>query len=122
MLMVRKAKSPAQRAGPSRQEPGPTISRHQATDRGQPIANPVPASERYAAALRRRRAGSWRLPPLTGCGRRDPLDNRDYEREVSDRELASWRAAWRHLDQLDLPAIIPARVVAAGQDHRRSAA
>lgn len=60
----------------------------------------------YAAAIRRRRAASWRCPPLD-CGRRDPLDpdrrpalaRRRAEREQRRAELEreSWQAATAHL-------------------------
>jgi hypothetical protein len=80
----------------------------------------IPPASDLPAALRHRRAASWRCVPL-GCGRRDPLDDRN-EPEITDRELASWRAAWRHLHLLNLPAIIPRRVVAAGRAGPREAA
>lgn len=49
------------------------------------------------AELRRRRVAGWRCEPL------------------SDAELVSWRLAWLHLAELDLPAVVPSRVlVAAG--------
>lgn len=65
------------------------------------------------AQLRRRRAAAHRCPPLPG-GRRDPWHYPATE-PVTDRELASWRLAWRHLHGLDLPAAVPERVVAAGR-------
>jgi hypothetical protein len=64
-----------------------------------------------AAQLRRRRAASWRCEPLWS-GLRDPADLTPAE-SVTERELASWRTAWWHLDRLGLPAIIPERVLAA---------
>lgn len=49
---------PTQRAGPPPQEPGPTISRHQATDPGQHN----PTAERSPAELRHRRAAATWAP------------------------------------------------------------
>lgn len=72
------------------------------------------------AQLRRRRAASWRCNPLQS-GRRDPWHDPPTE-SVTERELASWRAAWRHLRGCGLPAVVPERVVAAGQAHRRDGA
>lgn len=70
------------------------------------------APQSRPAQLRRRRAASWRLPPLCD-GRRDPLDSAGEP--ISDAELDSWRAAWCHLDRAGLVAVIPQRVlVAAG--------
>jgi hypothetical protein len=103
--------SPTQRAGPPPQESGPKISRRQATDPRQPNPADVPA------ALRRRRAASLRCVPLPS-GQRDPFTD-DHDRPLTTAELASWRAAWRHLHALGLPAVIPRQVVAAGQAHRR---
>jgi hypothetical protein len=102
---------PTQRAGPPPQEPGPKISRHQATDPGQPNPVAVPAQ------LRRRRAASYRCPPLPD-GRRDPLDPVG-EPLTDPRELDSWRVAWVHLDRLALPAIVPPLVLATGRARRR---
>ncbi len=63
--------------------------------------------------LRRRRAAAWRCEPLVS-GLRDPLD--PAGEPLTDAELASWRVAWLHLAELDLPAIVPPRVlVAAGR-------
>lgn len=76
-------------------------------------------SDRHPAALRRRRAASWRLPPLV-CGRHDPLDPQALG-VVSAAEIASWRAAWKHLHQVggydvDVP---PAVRAAAARERRR---
>jgi hypothetical protein len=60
--------------------------------------------------LRRRRAASRRCEPLRS-GLRDPADPTPTE-SVTERELASWRTAWWHLDRLGLPAIIPEKVLA----------
>jgi hypothetical protein len=74
------------------------------------------------AQLRRRRAASWRCEPLPG-GQRDPLNDDGFDDEpLTDAELDSWRAAWQHLNRLGLPALVPARVVAAGQTQHREVA
>lgn len=74
------------------------------------------------AALRRRRAAAWRCEPLPDGRRRDPLEEGGCDEPITGAQLISWRAAWRHLHRLGLPAIIPQRVVAAGQAHRREVA
>lgn len=67
------------------------------------------AAGAYAAGLRRRRAASWRCPPLE-CGRRDPLDL-DPRPGVRGREAVaavraerraaeSWLLAVEHLAEL----------------------
>ncbi|MGH3547601.1 MAG: hypothetical protein ACRDQU_05685 [Pseudonocardiaceae bacterium] len=62
------------------------------------------------AQLLRRRVASWRCEPLPD-GRRDPAG--PVDEPISEAELASWRAAWWHLAKLDLPAIVPTRVLTA---------
>ncbi|MDQ2880490.1 MAG: hypothetical protein M3Y48_04300 [Actinomycetota bacterium] len=69
------------------------------------------------AQLRRRRAASWRLPPLASAGLRDPWTDRHAD-DLNPRELMSWRVAWHHLDLLGLPAIVPEQVVAASRTQR----
>lgn len=64
----------------------------------------------FAAALRRRRAVSWRCVPLPD-GRRDPLDPVD-EDWITDSELDSWLAAIAHLNALGYRPIVPADVAA----------
>ncbi|MGH3542481.1 MAG: hypothetical protein ACRD0H_04700 [Actinomycetes bacterium] len=78
---------------------------------------PHPRHSDIPAALRRRRAASWRLPPLAD-GRRDPLDSADEP--ITDAEIDAWRATWLHLHRLDLPAVVPAHVLAAGRARRRT--
>jgi hypothetical protein len=82
-----------------------------------PEAVEVTDDPQLAAALRRRRAASWRLPPLV-CGRHDPLDPGPRAEPDTDAELRSWRLAWAHLADAGYPALIPADVVAAGRRHR----
>lgn len=60
--------------------------------------------------LRRRRAASWRLPPLES-GLRDPLGATDEP--ITDAVVASWRAAWCHISRAGLQPIIPDRLMAA---------
>lgn len=67
------------------------------------------------AQLRRRRAASRRSEPLES-GLRDPLDHPVHE-PLTDAELDSWRAAWRHLHALELPAVIPERIILAAGNH-----
>ncbi|MGH3549766.1 MAG: hypothetical protein ACRDQU_17000 [Pseudonocardiaceae bacterium] len=67
--------------------------------------------------LRRRRAAACRCPPLPD-GRRDPLDSADEP--ITDDEIDTWRATWLHLHRLDLPAVVPAHVLAAGRARRRT--
>lgn len=79
-------------------------------------SDPVPdgsAPPRHSVPqqLRRRRAASWRCEPLR-TGLRDPADPTPTYR-VTERELASWRAAYCHLNRLGLVAIIPEKVPAA---------
>lgn len=67
------------------------------------------AAAAYVAGLRRRRAASWRCPPLD-CGRRDPLDldprpgirhrQAVAAERTAQREAASWAAAVAHLGEL----------------------
>jgi hypothetical protein len=68
------------------------------------------STENLPDQLRRRRAASWRLPPLAD-GRRDPLDSADEP--IRDAELVSWRAAWWHLRRAGLEPVIPKRVLVA---------
>jgi hypothetical protein len=51
-----------------------------------------PAVENVSVQLRRRRAASWRLPPLAD-GRRDPID----PPMVTDQDRAILRYVWRTL-------------------------
>jgi hypothetical protein len=73
---------------------------------------------------RRRAAASWsqrhraRLDRIFGV--HDPL--KPVSEPLTDTELDSWRAAWRHLHGLRLPAVVPRRVVATGQAHRADSA
>jgi hypothetical protein len=60
--------------------------------------------------LRRRRAASWRCPPLAD-GRRDPLD--PVPEPLTDAELDSWRVAWWHTRRAGLEPIIPERILLA---------
>jgi hypothetical protein len=85
---------PTQRAGPPPREPGPKISRHQATDPGQPNPAAVPAQ------WRRRRAESWRCPPLAD-GRRDPWTDQHPD-DWSDTEITGSAASAAHLRALNL--------------------
>lgn len=59
--------------------------------------------------LHRRRAASYRLPPLR-CGRRDPLDS---TAPLNKRELQAWEQAIRLLAQLGYVAVIPHDVASA---------
>ncbi len=93
------------RAGPPPQEPGPKISRREATDPDYRTAATVPKE------LRTRQAASRCCHPLAD-GRRDPLDAADEQ--LTERELDSWRAAWTHLHAFGLPAVVPDRVLADG--------
>jgi hypothetical protein len=77
----------------------------------------IPASMmgEVPAQLRRRRAASWRCPPLQS-EYRDPLDQLNQrEGPISTRELDSWRVAWAHLTQHGYPAIIPRDVLLAAR-------
>lgn len=51
----------------------------------------------FVEQLRRRRAASWRLPPLA-CGRRDPHAYR--RRPLTGRELDAWGATVLHFADL----------------------
>ena len=53
--------------------PGLSAKRTEAADKA-PGSDQI-SREILAEQLRRRRAASWRLPPL-GCGHRDPIDGR----------------------------------------------
>ncbi|MGH4012199.1 MAG: hypothetical protein ACRDTH_29240 [Pseudonocardiaceae bacterium] len=96
--------TPEQRSGapPPRERPAPDDSgRHQATRHVQDTA----ASTSVAAPLRRRRAASYRCPPLAD-GRRDPLDP-VHPDTWTDAELESWAAAAVHLRRAGLTPQVP---------------
>lgn len=71
------------------------------------------------AQLRRRRASSWRCPPLS-CGRRDPIDPNPYhgkdllpsdfgltERELRRHARALYRDGWRTDEIVSVLAVEP---------------
>lgn len=65
--------------------------------------------------LRRRRAASYRCPPLAD-GRRDPLELPDQP-PPEVRELDSWAAALAHLRAAGLAGLPPAEVRRAMASH-----
>lgn len=72
----------------------------------------------HTAGLRRRRAASWRLPPLDD-GHRDPHRWRDPETTIPG--LLGWADAVHHLRALGyrVADLVPPHVRAAGRAHHR---
>ncbi|MGH7745377.1 MAG: hypothetical protein ACREQ5_11375 [Candidatus Dormibacteria bacterium] len=77
---------------------------------------PHPRHSDVPAQLRRRRAASWRCPPLAG-GRRDPWDD-PHPDHWTEHEVDSWSTSMKHLAAAGLPGLLPPSALVAVQRRR----
>jgi hypothetical protein len=75
-------------------------------------AEPTASVGQIPAQLRRRRAASWRLPPMPSCGHRDPIDCRNVPPGRSAADVRAARRAWRHLRDHGLTSEVVAKAIA----------
>jgi hypothetical protein len=73
--------------------PGPNMID---TDESSTYVEGIAPAGHVPEQLRRRRAASWRCPPLS-CGHRDPLDHYNVPLGRSAADLRAARRAWGHL-------------------------